>query len=424
VRDVLAFARLTEAVALDRAREDHRRRALVRHGLAIGVVDLHRIMAADAQRLQLVVREVLDHLEQPRVGAPEVLAQVGAVLDNVALVLTVDDIAHPLDEHAIGVLGEERVPLRPPQDLDDVPADAAEHRLQFLDDLAVAADRAVEALQVAVDDEDQVVELLARRQRDRAERFRLVRFAVAEERPDLLVRRRLEAAILQVAHEARVVDRHERPEAHRNRRVLPEVRHQPWMRVRRQAAVRTLLVPEVAKVLLGQPPLEERPGVDAGRGVALVVDDVGARAGVLATEEVVERDLVEGRGRGVGRDVAADAVRLAVAADDHRHGVPADQALDAALDVAVTRIRHLLVGGNRVDVRGRRLVGQPVARSARSGAQRAEQPHHAALVARLQDVVERLEPFPGFDGLEVRGVGGRDVFHDGTSSGDRITFLF
>ena len=61
-------------------------------------------------------------------------------------------------------------------------------RFEFLDDLAVAAHRTVEALQVAVDDEDQVVELFARRQRDRAERLRFVRLAVAEERPDLRVR--------------------------------------------------------------------------------------------------------------------------------------------------------------------------------------------------------------------------------------------
>ena len=55
--------------------------------------------------------------------------------------------------------------------------------LELLDDLAVAADRAVEALQVAVDDEDQVVELLARGQRERAERLGLVALAVAEEAP-------------------------------------------------------------------------------------------------------------------------------------------------------------------------------------------------------------------------------------------------
>jgi hypothetical protein len=48
-----------------------------------------------------------------------------------------------------------------PRSLDDVPAGAAEDAFEFLDDLAVAAHRAVEALQVAVDDEDQVVELLA-----------------------------------------------------------------------------------------------------------------------------------------------------------------------------------------------------------------------------------------------------------------------
>ena len=51
-----------------------------------------------------------------------------------------------------------------PDHLDHVPAGAAEIGFQLLDDLAVAAHRAVEALQVAVDDEDQVVEPLARRQ--------------------------------------------------------------------------------------------------------------------------------------------------------------------------------------------------------------------------------------------------------------------
>ena len=65
--------------------------------------------------------------------------------------------------------GQQLVPARAPQDLDDVPAGAAEIAFQLLDDLAVAAHRAVEALQVAVDDEDQVVELLAAGQRDGAE---------------------------------------------------------------------------------------------------------------------------------------------------------------------------------------------------------------------------------------------------------------
>ena len=64
------------------------------------------------------------------------------------------------------------IPVRAPQHLDDVPARAGEQRLQLLDDLAVAAHRTVEPLQVAVDDEGEVVELLARGERQRGDRTR------------------------------------------------------------------------------------------------------------------------------------------------------------------------------------------------------------------------------------------------------------
>ena len=128
--------------------------------------------------------------------------------------------------------------------------------LQLLDDLAVAAHRAVEALQVAVDDEDQIVELLAAAKRDRAQRLRLVHLAVAEERPDLAVRGVGEAAGVQVLEEPGLVDRHQRAQAHRHGRELPVVRHQPRMRVGRQAAAVDLLA-ELEQLLLGEPALDE-----------------------------------------------------------------------------------------------------------------------------------------------------------------------
>ena len=227
VRDVLALTRLAHAVALDGAREDDGRLPLRFVGALVGVVDLRRIVAAEAQALQLVVGQVLDHVEQPRIGAEEVLAEVGTRLDGVFLVLAVDDLAHPLREQAVVILGEQRIPVAAPQHLDDVPAGAAEDRFELLDDLAVAAHRPVEPLQVAVDDPDQVVELLARGEADRAERLGLVGFAVAEERPHLAGGRLLQVAIFEVAIEARLVDRHDRAEAHRHRRELPEVGHQP-----------------------------------------------------------------------------------------------------------------------------------------------------------------------------------------------------
>ena len=343
VGDVLAFAGLADAVALDGAGQDDRRLArCARRGL-VGGVDLDRVVAAERQLLQLLVREVLDHLEQPRIGAPEVLADVGARFDGVFLILAVDDLAHALDEQAVVILLEQRVPLAAPDHLDDVPAGAAEGGLELLDDLAVAAHRAVEPLQVAVDDEDQVVELLARGQRDGAERLGLVGLAVAEERPDLRVGALLQAAILEVAHEARLVDRADRAEAHRHRRELPEVGHQPRVRIRRQTAALLQLAAEVLELLRRQPAFEEGAGVDAGRGVTLEVDDVAVVVVALALEEVIEADLVERGGRGEGRDVAADAVLDLVGLHHHRQRVPAHQALDAALDLAAAGERRLLL---------------------------------------------------------------------------------
>ncbi len=86
-------------------------------------------------------------------------------------------------------------------------------------------------LQIAVDDEDQIVETLATGKRDRAKRLRLVAFAIAQERPHTLLRSIFETAVLQILVEASLIDRHDRAQAHRHRRVFPEAWHQPWVRV-------------------------------------------------------------------------------------------------------------------------------------------------------------------------------------------------
>src|ERR1700737_4497826 len=113
------------------------------------------------------------------------LAHIGAVLALEVLVLAVDALFHPLEQQALLVFCEQLVPAGTPHHLDDIPAGAAEYALEFLDDLAVAAHRSVEPLQVAVDDEDQVVETLASTERNRAQRFRFVALAVAQKRPHL-----------------------------------------------------------------------------------------------------------------------------------------------------------------------------------------------------------------------------------------------
>ena len=100
-----------------------------------------------------------------------------------------------------------------------------------------------------------------------------------------------------------------------------------------------------------------------------------------------------------------------VGAHDHGHRVPADDALDAALDFAAAGIRHLLVGVDGVDV-GR--VGgerQPHARLLGVDAEFAKQAADAGRPSMLQHVVQRIEPLPGFEGFELGGIGRSGISH-------------
>jgi hypothetical protein len=148
---------------------------------------------------------------------------------------------------------------------------------------------------IAVDDEHEVVEPLARREREPRERLGLVHLAVADERPHLAGARVGESAVLQVAHEARLVDRRERPESHRSRREMPEIRHEPRMgsTTRAPAARLTAIVIEVR---FGKPSFEIGARVDAGRRMRLEVDEVARRP---RAEEMIEADLEEIRGRSI-----------------------------------------------------------------------------------------------------------------------------
>ena len=118
-------------------------------------------MAASWEGAQLVIAEIGHHLAEALVGTEEAVTDELAVFDRVALELAVDGRVHLVEQHAVFVLGEQVVPLRTPDHLDHVPAGATEGGFEFLDDLAVAADRSVESLQVAVDDEHEIVELLS-----------------------------------------------------------------------------------------------------------------------------------------------------------------------------------------------------------------------------------------------------------------------
>ena len=131
-----------------------------------------------------------------------------------------------MDQQAIDVFGQQGIPIGAPDHLDDIPTGTAERAFQFLDDLSVSANWSVETLQIAVDDEDQVVELFAAGQGDSAQGFGLIAFPVAQECPNARgFGVGLDAAIDQIVIKPSLVDRHERPQAHRYRGKFPKVGH-------------------------------------------------------------------------------------------------------------------------------------------------------------------------------------------------------
>src|SRR5450830_577093 len=165
-----------------------------------------------------------------------------------------------------------------------MPARRAEGALQLLYDLAVPAHGTVQALQVAVDDKDQVIEALAAAQGNGGQRFRLVHLAIAEESPHLAALVWLQVAVLEVTHETRLVGGRQRPQSHRYRGELPEIGHQTGMRIRGQA-----LAPRFAAVIvqlrLRDAAFQIGAAVDARRGMALDVDQVAGKLVRMTAEE-------------------------------------------------------------------------------------------------------------------------------------------
>jgi hypothetical protein len=149
------------------------------HRGAVGGPDLLGVVPAAAKSPDLVVGEVRDELQELGIPAEEVLPRVGPGAHGVVLVVAVHRLGHPADQEARLVPRDEVVPVVTPHDLDDVPARAPERGLELLDDLAVASDGPVQTLQVAVHDEDEVVELLPGGEGQGAERLRLVDLAIA-----------------------------------------------------------------------------------------------------------------------------------------------------------------------------------------------------------------------------------------------------
>ena len=410
VGGVAALEVVAQAVALNRVREDDGRLVLRLHRAGVGGVDLAVVVAATGQRPDLLVAHVLDELLGAGVAIEEVLADVGAVVGLEGLVVAVRGVVHDVHERAVLVLFEQLVPLAAPDDLDDVPAGTAEEALQLLDDLRVAADRPVEALEVAVHDEGEVVQVVQRGHLDGAAGLWLIHLAVAEERPDVLFGGVFQPAVVQVAVEPCLVYRVDRTQPHGDGGEFPELGHAVRVRVGGQPNVWLGgLLAEAVQLLFTESALEVSTGVHAGGCVALEEDVVAAAGVVLASEEVVQPDLVEGCGGGVGGDVPTHTDAGALGAVHHHRRVPAGPAAIALLHLLITRELWLHGGGDGVDVVG---GGQRRQGNALGGGALEEAEHEVAAAVRSSTVeqpVEGVHPLLGFLRVAVDEVGRHPV---------------
>ena len=301
--DVLPFTRLAHAVAFDGFGEDDGRLPLVFHRRGIRRINFVRVVATTIEAPDILVRHRRHHFFEFGIFAEKGLAHIGAVTRLVILIFAVHRFHHAGFEQPVVVPGQQRIPISPPDHFQYIPAGAAKITFQFLDDLAVAAHRAIEPLQIAIDHKNQIVETLAGGQRNRAERFRLVHLAVPHECPYLAALGVDDAAVVQVFHEARLVNRLQRAEAHRHGGELPEVRHQPRVRVGRNALAVNLAA-EIHHLLFADAALEKGAGVHTRCRVALHENQVAAMGLGGGVPEVVEAHVIKGCCRLKTGDVA------------------------------------------------------------------------------------------------------------------------
>ncbi len=105
VCDIASLASLAQPIALDRACQDDGGSTAVSVCSVVRRIHLVDVVAAQPHAPEFVVAQVLDHMQQGRVDAPEVLANVSAASHGVFLVFAVDDFAHAPHEPSFVVFG-------------------------------------------------------------------------------------------------------------------------------------------------------------------------------------------------------------------------------------------------------------------------------------------------------------------------------
>ncbi len=114
-------------------------------------------------------------------------------------------------------------------------------------------------------------------------------------------------------------------------------------------------------------------------------------------KKVIERNFVKRGGGGKSGNVSANAFLNFVGANDHSHGVPAHQALDAALHFLAAGEWGLRLGVDSILVWSSRREGKIYpSGAARVQRQLLQQSACALRSTMRKNVIERIQPLPRF----------------------------
>ena len=187
--------------------------------------------------------------------------------------------------------------------------------------MTVTAHRTIESLQVTVDHEDQIIELFARGQTERGQRFGLILFSVTEDAPHLASLVRQQTTMLQVTQEARLINR-----------------------------------------IVGPIPIEpvgncQKLGINTWCRMRLKIHQISGKScrvlRIARTEKMIETDFEQIRCRCVAGNVPTQFTIGAIGTYHHRQGIPAHdrgQMLFHDLRIGTARKRWLLIGSDCIDV--------------------------------------------------------------------------
>src|SRR5438128_3279150 len=172
------------------------------------------------------------------------------------------------------------------------------------------------------------------------------------------------------------------------------------MRVRREPLAVDLLA-VMQEPFIAKAPLRKSARINAGRRMALDIDEIAAVRVARRMPEMAKADVVKRGGRLKARDMAAKLRGFLVRPQNNRHRVPADGGADHVLDVAIARWALFTFRRDSVAVRRGQRLRHVSAIAACLIDQLFQQVVRACRPLKLEHRLERIKPFPRFNGIMI-----------------------